>query len=113
MVGLLFTDGMKLEYGDMAFKVKKIALTILITLTFLSTSYAIEWNHTVLYNDNGNVVVQFSRKKTNEEVVVPFLYLGNIHKDNRNSILNNYAVKLENMYQKIKTEKFFLENVVP
>ena len=92
---------------------KKIIIAILLIFMLSDFSLAIEWNHTVLYNDNGNVVVQFSRKKTNEEVVVPFLYLGNIHQDNRKTILDEYAVKLENMYQKIKTEKFFLENVVP
>ena len=92
---------------------KKIIIAILLIFMLSDFSLAIEWNHTVLYNDNGNVVVQFSRKKTNEEVIVPFLYLGNIHQDNRKTILDEYAVKLENALQKIQTEKFFLENVVP
>ena len=92
---------------------KKIIIAILLIFMLSDFSLAIEWNHAVLYNDNGNVVVQFSRKKTNEEVVVPFLYIGNIHPDNRKTILDEYAVKLENALQKIKTEKFFLENVVP
>jgi len=92
---------------------KKIPLIILIIFTFLSTSYAIEWNHTILYNEKGNIVVQFSRKKTNHEVVAPFLYIGNSHPDNIKVILDKYAERLEGKYQIIKTEDFIRENVVP